>query len=146
MIYFRAGCIALFFITIPALASEVRDVPEGNRVFWFVVFPVTFLMFPVLFGALFSRNYFFKEYVIIAMSGLITQLVFIACLYSFDYFKIIMVSGLVQSIVPSMIYAGISVKDETKIARTSRCKVCIGGASIVVTVITWFFLKLLFDC
>jgi hypothetical protein len=54
MIYFRAGCIALFFITIPALASEVRDVPEGNRVFWFVVFPVTFLMFPVLFGALFS--------------------------------------------------------------------------------------------
>lgn len=146
MIYFRAGCIALFFITTPALASEVRGVPEGNQVFWFVIFPVTCLMFPILFGWLLSRNGHAKEYIAISMSVLITQFVFIACLYSFDYFKIIMASGLVQSIVPSMIYAGISVKDETKIARTSGYKVCIGGASIVVTVITWFFLKLLFDC
>ncbi|HFS6025126.1 TPA: hypothetical protein ACH0W4_004737, partial [Raoultella ornithinolytica] len=108
--------------------------------------PVTSLIFPVLFGALLFRSYLFKEYLIIAMSVLITQLLFIECLYSFDYFKIIMVSGLVQSIVPLMIYAVISVKDETKIVRTSRYKVCIAGASIVVAVITWLFLKLLFDC
>lgn len=146
MIYFRVGCVALLLITTPALASEIMGVPEGSRIFWFGIFPAICLLFPVLFGALFSRNYFFKEYVIIAMSVLITQLVFIACLYSFDYFRIIMVSGLVQSIVPPMIYAWISVEDETKIARNSRCKVCIGGASIVVTVITWFFLKILFDC
>lgn len=146
MIYFRAGCIAVFFITIPALASEIRGVPEGNLIFWFVVFPVTCLMFPVLFGWLFARNHHTKEYVIIAMSVLITQLVFIVCFYSFDYFKIIIVSGLVQSIVPSAIYAGISFKDEIKISRASRYKVCIGGTSIVATVITWFFLKLLFDC
>ena len=146
MISFRAGCAGLLFITTPALASEIMGVPEGGRVFWFVIFPVTSLIFPVLFGALLFRSYLFKEYLIIAMSVLITQLLFIECLYSFDYFKIIMVSGLVQSIVPLMIYAVISVKDETKIVRTSRYKVCIAGASIVVAVVTWLFLKLLFDC
>ena len=146
MFYFRAGCIALLFITIPALASEIRGVPEGNRVFWFVVFPVTCLMFPVFFGGWLARNDHTKEYLTISMAALMTQLVFIVYLYSIDYFTVIMSSVLVQAIVPSVVYSGIYLRDEEKIVRTAGYKVCIGGMSIAVTAIVWYFLKSLFVC